>query len=420
MTTVSYYIEAYWSELIMLMNDMSVWLLVGFLFAGLLHVVFPEQYVKRYMGGNNLRSVTNASLLGVPLPLCSCGVIPTGISFFKNGASKPASVSFLISTPQTGIDSILVTYSMLGLPFAILRPVVALVTGMVGGIAEILTGKKEVTPIVEAKASNVRTSSRRWTEIFHYGFVEFLQDIANWLIIGLLIAALIALFVPDDFFASYITSPWMGMLIILAASVPMYICATSSVPIAAVLMMKGLSPGAALVFLMAGPATNAATIAVIGNTMGRRTLLTYLASIIGGAMLFGLLVDYLLPAQWFVHHHIHHAHHHQLLPGWIYPASSVLLTGIILYAYLEKFVLRRQSNRKNQTIQPGQLEVMVQGMNCNHCKRNVETNLMALAGVSFANADLATGKVILQGENLDETAIKNTIEKIGYKAERLK
>lgn len=420
MTILLNYLEAYWSELITLMNDMSVWLLVGFLFAGLLHVVFPEHYVKRYMGGNNLRSVTNASLLGVPLPLCSCGVIPTGISFFKNGASKPASVSFLISTPQTGIDSILVTYSMLGLPFAILRPVVALATGIAGGIVEVLTGKKETPAAEPTRTTKVQKSSRRWTEIFRYGFVEFLQDIANWLIIGLLIAALIALLVPDDFFSSYITSPWLGMLIILAASVPMYICATSSVPIAAVLMMKGLSPGAALVFLMAGPATNAATMAVIGNVMGRKTLVTYMISIIGGALLFGFIVDYLLPAQWFVHHHIHHAHQHQLLPGWIYPASSVLLTGTIGYAYLEKFVLRKRAPGKNKPIQPGQLEIIVKGMNCNHCKSNVEANLMSLAGVHFADADLATGKVLLQGENLDKTAIKNTIEKIGYKAEGLK
>lgn len=392
----------------------------GIFFAGLLHVVFPERYVRRYMGGNNLRSVTNASLLGIPLPLCSCGVIPTGVSFFKNGASKPASVSFLISTPQTGIDSILVTYSMLGLPFAILRPIVALFTGVAGGVAEMLTGKKAEIPPQEAKAAESQSGNRRWTEVFRYGFVEFLQDIANWLIIGLLIAALIALFVPDDFFASYITSPWIGMLIILAASVPMYICATSSVPIAAVLMMKGLSPGAALVFLMAGPATNAATIAVIGNSMGRKTLITYMASIIGGALLFGLMVDYLLPAHWFAHNHaMHQAHHHQLLPGWLYPASSILLSGILLYAYFEKYILRKRGKNNNIPIQPGQMEVIVQGMNCNHCKRNVETNLMTIGGVRSANADLATGKVTLQGENMDNTAIKNTIEKIGYKAEGL-
>jgi uncharacterized protein len=189
--------------------------------------------------------------------LCSCGVIPTGISFYKHGASKASTVSFLISTPQTGVDSIFVTYSMLGLPFAIIRPIVAFITGLFGGLVT-----KKIDP--EKAEKNLQNNENgnelpggfipRIKEMFRYSFIEFLQDVSNWLIIGLLIAALISVIVPNDFFADKIPNDFIGMLIILVVSIPVYICATASVPVAVVLMLKGLSPGAALVLLMVGPA----------------------------------------------------------------------------------------------------------------------------------------------------------------------
>jgi len=262
------YLSNYFEALFLLTSEMAPFLLLGFLFAGLLKVFVPPDLMSRYLGKSSTSAVVNASLLGIPLPLCSCGVLPAGISLYKNGASKGSSVSFLISTPQTGIDSILVTWSMLGLPFAILRPIVAFFTGIAGGL---VTNKIERSqPIKQAKNKSHIRNKFSIKEIFRYAFVEMVADIASWLVIGLLIAALITVIIPDNFFTEYNLSGISGMLLILIVSIPLYICATSSVPIAAVLLLKGLSPGALLVFLMAGPATNAATITVIGKTLGKK------------------------------------------------------------------------------------------------------------------------------------------------------
>ncbi|MBN2486516.1 MAG: permease [Bacteroidales bacterium] len=414
---------SYFEALKLLMLDMSPWLVLGFFIAGLLHVFFPDGKINNILGRSNMKSVIRAALIGIPLPLCSCGVIPAGISIYKNGASKGASVSFLISTPQTGVDSILVTYSMLGLPFAIIRPFVALATGIFGGF---FTNKTEISQNAfgnssQKKITNKKSRKNIFVSIFRYAFVDFLQDISKWLIIGLLIAALIAVLVPDDFFASYIHNDFFGMLIILAASVPMYVCATSSVPIAAVLLMKGISPGAALVFLMAGPATNAATISVIGKSMGRKTLFVYLTTIITGAMLSGMFIDYLLPGEWFaLPHHMHgHRHEHSMLPQWIHIASALLLLAFIVHIYIRKYYYKLFGNHQQIKTTMGDMKIFVRGMNCNHCKTSVENNLSKLDGIESVSVDLDSETVSLKGKNIDWAKVKATVEGIGYRYEEI-
>ena len=272
-----------------------------------------------------------AALLGVPLPLCSCGVIPTGISFNKEGASKGATVSFLISTPQTGVDSILATYSMLGLPFALLRPFVAFFSGIFGGVITNLASKGEEIKTVEPPINISKETEKagKWQKMIRYAFLDFLMDIADWLIIGFAIAALISVLLPDDFFTMYLSNQFLSMFIVLLASIPLYVCATGSIPIAAVLMMKGLSPGAALVFLMAGPATNVATMTVIGKALGRKTLIIYLVSISTSAMFFGRIANQFLPSEWFIMmSHDHGAHEHELLPYWLSLLSGNSAVGL--------------------------------------------------------------------------------------------
>jgi uncharacterized protein len=404
-------------QFIQILGEMAPYLLLGFLFAGILHAFIPQQKIVRYFGGSGLRSSVNAAILGVPLPLCSCGVIPTGISFYKNGASKSSTVSFLISTPQTGVDSILVTYSLLGLPFAIIRPFVAFVTGIAGGWFTSLQNDKqnESIPTDRAIPIEVKGFFAKVADVFRYGFIEFLQDITKWLIIGLLLAAAISAIVPDDFFTSLNISPLLQMLVVLAISVPMYICATASVPLAAVLILKGISPGAALVFLMAGPATNAATITMIGKTLGRKTLISYLISIIGGAILFGLITDYLLPHSWFtegVHYHVMHHHHssNQIIPIVSSIVLSVLLINGLLMKFWKQYPFFKQ---KTITIMPTKT-IIVRGMTCMHCKANVETNLKKLDFIQNATVDLPTGRVVLESEQIDINKVKETIESLGY------
>ncbi len=335
------YIKLFFNELFSLTNEMSPYLLLGFLFAGILHVYIKKETINRYLGKRNFKSVILASLFGIPLPLCSCGVIPTGISFYKEGSSKGATVSFLISTPQTGIDSILVTYSLLGLPFAILRPIVALFSGIFGGLLTNIIDKKgnkiQENPICSCEKDEKQTQKRNSIfTMLKYAFVEFLQDIAKWLIIGLVIAALISVLLPDDFFTRYVGDNLLSMLIVLVASIPLYVCATASVPIAAVLILKGLSPGAALVFLMAGPATNAATITVLGKSLGKSTVLSYLVSIIIGAFFFGILIDSFFPKDFFIDK-IQIMHHQDIIPEWIKISSSVILTLLLINGLLKKY-----------------------------------------------------------------------------------
>ena len=400
---------------------MAPYLLLGFLFAGILHVYFKSSGITKYMGKNNFRSIINASIFGVPLPLCSCGVIPTGVSLYRNGASKGAALSFLISTPQTGVDSILVTYSLLGLPFAVIRPIVAFITGILGGVTNIVSGKAKNTVVANQYTETPQYNNKsKLYKILRYGFVDFLQDIVKWLFIGLLLAALLSVLIPDNFFQDKIQSDFLGMIILLLISVPLYVCATASVPIAAVLIMKGLSPGAALVFLMAGPATNIATITVLRSVFGTKTLLSYLFTIIAGAILSGLFVDNFLPREWFPKiNMIGNMHEHHLLPGWLMYASSTILL-LLLFNGLYQRYLKKHIQKTKPQINPlinNDMEktIIVGGMDCNHCKMNVESNLKNIDGIDFVEVDLQTAKVKVSGDNIDLDGIKLKIEGLGYK-----
>ncbi|MCY1634827.1 SO_0444 family Cu/Zn efflux transporter [Marinifilum sp. D737] len=427
------YLNQFIIDFIEILNEMSPYLMLGFLFAGVLKVAFPQRFIDKYLGQKNSKSVLNASLIGIPLPLCSCGVIPTGISFFKSGATKGSSVSFLISTPQTGVDSILVTYSLLGLPFAIIRPFIALATGFLGGV---LTNKVDDSVEVQTseQATNCCTTSEKDNcgcepnnkkqkskiyTLFHYAFVEFLQDISKWLIIGLVLAAVISVLIPDDFFTNFIGNDLIGMLVILIASIPLYICATSSVPVAAVLMMKGLSPGAALVFLMAGPATNAATITVLNKVLGRKTMWAYLISIISGAIVFGLLIDNFLPREWFafggLHHHMTGHEGHWELPNWLKWGSSISLSLLIINGYFQKYLSSKKALQTQITIpQKEEKFVIVNGMKCNHCKNSVEKHIGALCNIEIAEVNLEQKILRMVGTSIKLSQIKKEIESLGF------
>ena len=300
-------------ETLILINEMAPYLLLGFLIAGLMHAFIPQGLYSRYLAHRNFRSVALATLLGIPLPLCSCGVIPTAMSLRREGASKGATTAFLIATPQTGVDSIIATYSLMSLPFAIIRPIAALVTALLGGQLVNLTekrnaegGKNEnMESICGTGCSNPLETHPlsligKLKEALRYAFVDMMQDIGKWLVVGLVVAGLITVFVPDSAFGIFKDNSLASMLLVLCIAVPMYLCATGSIPIAVALMLKGLTPGAGLVLLMAGPACNMASILVINKVLGRKTLITYLASIITGAVGFGLIIDHVLPRQWFL------------------------------------------------------------------------------------------------------------------------
>ena len=404
-------------EILELINSMSPYLLLGFTLAGLMHAFVPRAMYSRYLSGRNFRSVLNAAILGIPLPLCSCGVIPTAMSLRKDGASKGATVSFLIATPQTGVDSIFATYSLMGFPFALLRPLAALATALFGGMLANFTDKDDgIVAGQNCSCANEEkaTFAQKMRTAARYAYVEMMQDIGRWLVLGLVVAGLITVFVPDSFFSLLADKPLASMLMVLLFAIPMYLCATGSIPIAVALMLKGLSPGTALVLLMAGPAVNVASLLVIGKVMGRKSLLTYLFSIISCAILFGLGIDYLLPREWFTIPltHIHECHN---CDGVQY--FNIVCTAVLAALLVNAFVQRYRKGKDNccscNECSIPSLNITVKGMNCNHCKSNVEAAIAKIASVESVEIDLATGRTVVHG-NPNKADVINAVEKLGF------
>jgi len=291
-----------------ILAESAPYVLFGFFAAGLLRGLIPEGMVAKHLGSNSTGSVIKASLLGIPLPLCSCGVIPAAVDLRKQGASKGASAAFLISTPESGVDSIAITWALLDPLMTVLRPLAAFVTATIAGLLiNRLPDEEPKDPAVipatcgcpdDACASlgspQPRTPlGKRLQEGLTYAFGELLADIGKWLLIGIGVAGVISYLLPGDFFSGSLGSGFVSLLLMLVIGIPLYICASASTPIAAALVLKGLSPGAALVFLLAGPATNAATLTVIGKFWGKQTTAVYLACISVTSVLLGWLVNHL-------------------------------------------------------------------------------------------------------------------------------
>ncbi|MDV2495142.1 MAG: SO_0444 family Cu/Zn efflux transporter [bacterium] len=282
--------------------EASVYLLFGMFVAGLIAVVLPKGTISRHLGEKGLKGVVKAALFGIPLPLCSCGVIPTALGLRRQGASRGATLAFLISTPETGVDSISITYALLDPLYTIFRPVAAFATALTtGGLATLLDREDappseegaDVCPVCNGDNGDGHTHSlgEKLSKAIRYGFGDLLGDIALWLVVGLVLAGLITALIPDAFFTTWIGSGIGSMVIMLAVGMPIYICATASTPVAAAMIAKGLNPGAALVFLLAGPATNAATLTVVVRYLGARSAAIYLGSIAFVSILMGLALN---------------------------------------------------------------------------------------------------------------------------------
>ena len=401
-----YFIDNMWSLLL----EMSPFLLLGFIFSGLLSVLLTVEIVSKYLGGNKLRGVVLGSLFGVPLPLCSCGVIPVFSYLRKHGASKASTTSFLISTPQTGVDSILVTYGLLGPIFAIFRPIVALLSGIIGGLlVAIFDGdNKSLDSSAENHDECCNEDASKLYQIFNYGFIKLPQDIASPLIIGIVFAAIIYHFIPQHYFND-IGTGFLGMFIMLLLGLPSYICATASVPIALALHIKGFSMGALVVFLMSGPATNIATISVAIKQIGKKSTGIYLGTIIICSMSAGLIFDAIFPGltvegamqggmEMF-------SYNFQAVSS---VALILILANALRLSYFNKNHTRISSTNKSHVL-------FVDGMTCNHCVSMITKTLNKLSNVEVLDIDLKSGKVVLDCLEEDLNTIKPNIIDLGYK-----
>ena len=391
-------------------HEMAVYLVFGLLIAAGLHVLFPEAWIRKHLGANSTGSVFKATLFGAPLPICSCGVVPVAASLRNSGASRGATVSFLISTPQIGADSFLLTYSLLGWVFGVFRIMAALISAFVAGILVNWFSRRDpdiqINKIEENQQDNYRS---RLKTLPNYLEFELLGPIANTLILGIIIAGIISALIPQGFLeSSTFSGNLTSMLIMMAIGVPLYVCASASTPVAAALIMKGLSPGAALVFLLTGPATNAMTLAIVPKIVGKSAAFIYLLSIcvvslILGGLLNVLTAHYGLPS-------IIHVHQHDFLPAWLKWAGTISLTGMLGWYYISVFFFKPQVTQMSNRV-----VLNVEGMTCMHCAANVKKAVETIEGATNAQIDLSTKTVSFDLANQDALAtVKTQIKAAGY------
>ncbi len=390
---ITHFFEALWQ----LSIAMAPYILFGLAFAGILHEVVPDSIVTKHLGKDNVSSVVKSTIFGIPLPVCSCGVIPLATSIKKSGASKGATLSFLISTPITGVDSIMATYGIFGWIFTLYRAVTSMIIAMVAGILTNIFDKEEIkeeenipvgrgaltptmnsgntlkfnnptklsalgdskptantfsmsTPKKEEESCGTGTGSCcsagaeekkgfSFTAAMKYAFVTLLGDIAKPLFWGLLLGALITVAIPENLSELLQTYGWLSYIIVIIIAVPMYVCATASLPIAAGLMLSGVSAGAAFVFLSAGPATNTVTIGVVKKMMGTKSLMIYLGSIVIGSIVFGLGLDYIFDKSAIDPATLIHLHEEA---GIISIVSSIVLWTLVLWFILKPYFTKKE------------------------------------------------------------------------------
>ncbi len=380
-------LESLWATL----RQMAPYLLFGFLMAGILSALIPAAWIERHLGRGRFLPVVKAALFGVPLPLCSCSVIPVAVTLHRQGANRGAVAAFLVSTPQTGVDSIFVAFSLLGLGFAIFDPLAAFLSGLVTGfLVSLLVRDGEDRPLSGAEPAPAACCSSRagapdllslaprppakssccagavpavtpasccstkaapasgtpaaWRQILRHGFVTLPRDIANPLLAGLLIAGVMSAFLGDAILAG-VGSGFTAKLVLLLVGIPLYVCSTASIPIAAALVAAGVSPGAALVFLMSGPATNAATITTLWSRLGRKTATIYLVSMGCCALLAGTVLDYFYVREVFEVA----PPEHEMLPGWAETASAIGLVVLLIAARYGRS-LTNLARRRNPSV----------------------------------------------------------------------
>ncbi len=400
---------------------MAPYLLAGFLAAGVLSLFIRPEWVERHLGGRGFKPIVKASLFGVPLPLCSCGVIPVAAGLRRHGASRGATVAFLLSTPQTGADNILVVLSLLGPVFALFSPVAAFATGLLGGAVVTLAERADPASAAPAPAcaDDCCASSgarRSFAAALHYGFVTLARDVAAPLAVGLLIAGLLTTLVPPDFFTGALGTGLTGILVMILLGIPVYVCSAGSIPIAAALMLKGVSPGAALAFLITGPVTNAATIATVWKLLGRRTAFLYLATVFAAAIGLGLLLNAVFtltgisPAPPLADTHVHCKS-----PGLFSVLSAVVLLGVLAASFFGRRS-PHEDKLAGQTETTPAVRLTISGMTCDHCAQSVRNALLKLPGVREVRVDLSAGQAAVTGEGLDAESLCRAVRSAGYDA----
>lgn len=292
------------NNFLILLDAMAIYILVGLLIAGILKQLVPDDFVIKHLGKGSTSSVLKATLFGIPLPVCSCSVIPLAQGLRKEGASKGAVQSFLISTPITGVDSILATFSFFGLVFTLFRVISSVIIAIIVGLVQNFVEKEEVnkpkgfTTTQACGCSNSSCSSTQEKKKFSiknaflYAYKTLFLDMVKPLFIGLLLGAVFTTFTPKEYTSLLFENQILTYIVIMIFAMPLYVCATASLPIAAAFILQGMSGGAAFIFLTAGPATSAITMSVVYKTLGRRSLIVYVSTIAILSFVFAFIYDF--------------------------------------------------------------------------------------------------------------------------------
>ena len=403
------FIQALWNT----STELAPSLVLGLLLAGFLHVFVKKDRILSHLGKPGLASSAKAALVGVPLPLCSCGVLPAALGLRRDGASRGAVTSFLISTPQTGVDSVAVTWAILGWPVALAKVVAAFVAGVLGGTIVDNTGssleKRETAPV----CTEIETGSfpRR---IWNYSFNGLFRDIYGWLVLGICVSAFITTVLEPGQLSRYtVLSGPMGLLAALAIGIPLYVCSVSSVPIAAGLIYAGFPVGSALVFLMAGPATNTATMGAVRKTLGTRVFSIYLLTVIIISLSAGGILNSLSVPVFRAYHSVHDMNSITgLLRG---AAGLLLLSGIAWFAFKDAsdHQLKSSGKKNSERTQVFRIE----GMNCSMCETSITSALEKLPGILSVSASANEDKAVIaldgSGRFNKDNAVQ-IIRKLGY------
>lgn len=429
------------------LGEMSPYLLFGFLMAGILSVCISPEFIERHLGGRGFGPVWKGSLLGVPMPLCSCGVIPVAAAFRRHGASRAATTSFLLSTPQTGADNIFVIYGLLGLAFAIYSPIVALTTGLLGGLLVMLFDRSnhagnsvEEKPIEchESCCSEQSLKTNVVRRALEYGLVTLPRDIGVPLLVGAVIAGAIGALASPNELKPYLGRGVLSILLMIAVGIPIYVCSSASVPIAAGLIHLGASPGAALAFLIAGPASNAAAIATMWKLLGPRTVFLYLLTIAIAAVSAGLTLDWLqLTLQFNIPDLAQSCH--DASGGWSHSFWAVLLLAVLAFSFGTEFFRRRKGTEEvvDEESEQGEsvfgrsplspsvhapssrdderIELAIDGMTCGHCSATVARALKECQGVKSVQIDLAAGRAVVHAHGAIIQELAAAVQSAGYR-----
>ena len=391
---------------------MAPYLLIGFGFAGILSVIVSQEKVESQIGNQGFLSNIKAVLYGIPLPLCSCGVIPVSASLKKHGASKGSVISFLVATPQTGVDSIMVTYGMLGLPILIFKLIVALISGLVAGTLSDIYDQdktKTISDICEDECCD-EDRGNILKRAFNYGFKTLPKDIAEPLVVGIIFSGFISLLASFESIQSAISiipnNNWgsiIKIIIVMSFSIPLYICATASIPIALTLATLLGSPGAAVALLIAGPATNISTITTTFKIVGRKSTLIYVGTVFLFGFIGGIVAD-IIGLQFYSSSNMMHSHDD--MGQNLLSIISIFILIIILFVGLSSTKIINKTSKS--------ISLKVKGMTCSHCESNVVKSLMDIKGSKKVIANHATGEVLIESDAFDLSKVKEALDSFNY------